>query len=240
MRSLFSKTGAIVGIFITLCFFTGTISAQEVSAGTMEFNPATGTYAKDATFTIKVIIDTQSVNTTSADAVIQFDSALLAVDNVSDGTFYPTVLHSDNNGTLVISGIVNTVDAVVSGKGELATITFKALIAGTASLKFDCTQGQLNDSNISKSETSSESDIDILTCSSLVAGSYTITTDGSASTPTPTGTGGTTTATPTVAGAVTATPTSIPNTGSLNVAGLIPQLLMAGLFILIGAIPLLL
>ena len=134
MRSLFSKTGAIVGIFITLCFFTGTISAQEVSAGTMEFNPATGTYAKDATFTIKVIIDTQSVNTTSADAVIQFDSALLAVDNVSDGTFYPTVLHSDNNGTLVISGIVNTVDAVVSGKGELTTITFKGLTAGTASV----------------------------------------------------------------------------------------------------------
>lgn len=239
MISFFSKTGKIIGVIAILFLFTGMIGVQGVFAGTMELNPATGTYAKDATFTIKVLVDTQSVNTTSADAVIQFDSALLAVDSVSDGTFYPTVLHSDNNGTLVISGIVNTVDAVVSGKGELATITFKALTAGTASVKFDCTQGQLNDSNISKSETSSESDIDILTCSSLTAGSYTITTEGSASTPTPTGTG-TTTATPTIAGVVTVTPTSIPNTGSLNMVELIPQLLMAGLFILIGTIPLLL
>ncbi|PJE62616.1 hypothetical protein COU88_03975, partial [Candidatus Roizmanbacteria bacterium CG10_big_fil_rev_8_21_14_0_10_39_6] len=177
---------------------------------------------------------TESVNTTSADAVIQFDNTLLAVDSVADGTFYPTVLHSDNNGTLVISGIVNSVDAVVSGKGELATITFKGLTAGTASVKFDCTQGQLNDSNISKSETSSESDIDILTCSSLTAGSYIITSNGSSNTPTPTG------ATPTTAGTVTATPTSIPNTGSFNMVALIPQLMLAGLFILIGAIPLLL
>ncbi|MCR4330143.1 MAG: cohesin domain-containing protein [Candidatus Roizmanbacteria bacterium] len=235
MRFYYSRIVKVVSTIIVLTIFTSAIHAQSVFAGKMEFNPATGTYAKDATFTVKVLVDTESVNTTSADAVIQFDNTLLAVDSVADGTFYPTVLHSDNNGTLVISGIVNSVDAVVSGKGELATITFKALTAGTASVKFDCTQGQLNDSNISKSETSSQSDIDVLTCSSLVAGSYTITSNGS-TTPTPTGT----TATPTTAGTVTATPTSIPNTGGFNMVALIPQLMLASLFILIGAIPLLL
>jgi len=237
MRSIYVQFANVVGTVIVLVIITSAIHAQSVFAGKMEFNPATGTYAKDATFTVKVIVDTESINATSADAVIQFDNTLLSVDSVADGTFYPTVLHSDNNGTLVISGIVNSVDAVVSGKGELATITFKALTAGTASVKFDCTQGQLNDSNISKSETSSQSDIDVLTCSSLVNASYTITSNGSV---TPTSTDSGATATPTLAGAVTATPTSIPNTGSLDMVALIPQLMMACLFILIGAIPLLL
>lgn len=236
MRSLYSKIGTVISTIIVFTFFTSAIHAQSVFAGKMEFNPVSGTYAKDATFTVKVLVDTSSQNTTSADAVIQFNNTLLAVDNVADGTFYPTVLHSDNNGTLVISGIVNSVDAVVSGKGELATITFKGLTGGTASVKFDCTQGQLNDSNISKSETSSQSDIDILTCSSLTAGSYIITSSGSSNTPTPSNTG----ATPTTAGVVTATPTSIPNTGSFDMIALLPQLMLASLFILIGAIPLLL
>lgn len=238
MKQFFSRINT-APLIIVLFLIVGTVSAQNVSAATMEFNPASGAYNADETFTVKVLVDTQSQNTTSADAVIQFDSSLLSVDSVTNGTFYPTVLHSENSGTLVVSGIVNTVDAVVSGKGELATITFKALTSGTAQVKFDCTQGQLNDSNVSKAATNNESEIDILTCSSLVGASYTISGSGSGNTPTPTE-NGSATATPNANGVVTATPTSIPNTGAFDMLALFPQLMLATLFILIGAIPLLL
>jgi hypothetical protein len=201
-----------------------------VNAATLEFSPTSGNHTTNTSFDVEVKVDTGSEETTSTDAVIIFDNELISVDTVEYGSFYSTVLHSEQNNKLYISGMVDSPTDVVTGTGVLATVTFKTLTAGTAELSFDCTSGKTDDSNISKNDLDST---DIIVCTSLTKASYTITGDSVITTPTaaPTSlpqTGGTDVA-----------PTAIPQTGALDTFQLLPQLMLGFAFIVIGLIPLL-
>lgn len=218
-----------------VAFFGGVKAAQ---AATMQFSPTSGTYSTGTTFPVQVKVDTVAVDTTSADAVVKFDATLLSVDSVSYGSFYPTVLHSQQSGKLYISGMVSSPGTVINGSGVLATINFKPLSAGTATVSFDCTAGQTNDSNVTKNDTNAT---DILDCSTLAYATYTLSGTTVAS-PTPSG-GVTTSTTPsptTAAGTTVPTPvtTQIPSAGIMDIVPLLPKLMMGVLFLIIGLVPL--
>jgi len=226
-------------LFFLAMTFLSLVYSQAVSAATLEFSPATGSYSTNENFNVEIKVDTSSQDTQSTDAVIEFDTTLLSVENVTYGSFYPTVLHSEQNGKLYISGVVNDAASVKNGAGTLATVSFKGLTAGTATLSFVCTTGRTDDSNVSKNDLDAT---DLLVCSSLVEGSYTL-SGSTVSTPTPTST--TDTGTGTDTGTTTGTEyldgsgSTIPATGFTDIIALLPKMLMGLIFIAIGLIPLL-
>lgn len=128
----------IVRLFCVLgtTFCLVLLSATSVEAATIKFNPASGTHATGTSFAVKIDVDTEGVDTTSTDAVIQFDTSLLSIDSVSYGSFYDTVLHSESGNKLSISGMVSDPGKVVNGQGTLATINFMPLAQGTAIASF--------------------------------------------------------------------------------------------------------
>ncbi len=210
----------------------GVAAVTEAQAAVMEFVPASGTYSVNATFDVKIDVDTKGEDTTSADAVITFDNNLLSVDDVSYGSFYPTVLHSEQNDKLYISGMVDDPGKVVNGKGTMATITFKALTSGTATVSFDCTDGKTDDSNVSKNDLDST---DILVCGSLADASYTL-GNGVAQ---PTNTPAISELPETGGGTPSATITAIPQTGAIDFLQLMPKIMMGVALVIIGIVPLL-
>jgi len=238
-----SGAGFAFFLFVALYF------ALPASAATLEFSPATGSHTTGTAFNVEIKVDTKGQDTTSTDAVIVFNNQLLSVDNVTYGQFYSTVLHSEQNSKLYISGMVDSAGTVKNGTGTLATVSFKGLTAGTAALSFECEAGRTDDSNVSKNDVDST---DILDCAALTDASYTLSgstvasptpdpadggTDGTGL-PTTDGTGtGTDTTAPGATGAVGTT--TIPNTGFADFLQLAPKLIMGLLFIVAGLIPLL-
>lgn len=216
-------------------------SVKSAQAATMQFEPVTGSYTTNTVFQVKVNVNTSGVDTTSADAVVKYDSTLLGVDTVSYGSFYPTVLHSVQSNKLYISGMVSNPGSVINGTGTLATINFRALAPGSATISFDCTSGKTDDSNVTKNDTNAT---DILDCSTLSYASFTITGTAISVTPAPITGSPSVTAAPTItSGGPTLTPvpvvTRIPSAGITDVVSLFPRLLMGLMFLAIGLVPLL-
>lgn len=229
------KSRIFIFVFVVCCLLS-IVTVSTVEAATLQFSPASGTFTTGTAMPVQIKVDTLSVDTTSTDAVIKFDSTLLSVDSVSYGSFYPTVLHSQQTDKLFVSGMVSNPGSVINGSGVLATVNFIPLTAGTTIVSFDCTTGQTNDSNVTKNDTNAT---DILDCSVLVNASYTI-QGTSVATPTPTpGVATTSTPTPTT-GPTTPTPviTQIPDAGLLDIVSLFPRLMMGLVFLIIGLVPL--
>lgn len=219
--------------------------APLTKAATLEFAPATGSYTTNTPFNVEIKVDTDSQDTQSTDAVIEFDTAFLSVENVTYGSFYPTVLHSIQDNKLYISGVVDDAASVKNGTGTLATVSFKGLKAGTATLRFLCETGRTDDSNVSKNDTDAT---DLLVCTSLTQASYTLSGDPVTTNPDGTTTGttgtdgsttGTTGGTDTSHLGTTVADGTIPATGFMDVVKIMPKIMMGLLFIAIGLIPLL-
>ena len=168
---------------------------QTVHAATIELSPVSGNFAVNDTITVTVTVNTSGQDTTSSDAVINYDPALLGTPTVTDGTFYAVVQKSQQTNSIMISGFVQNAGDVVNGTGTLATLQFPALTIGTAQVTINCTAGATNDSNVSQSDVDST---DILDCTQIKNASYVIgESAGTSPTATPAaGTGLTTTAIP--------------------------------------------
>lgn len=219
--------------------------APITQAATLEFVPNSGSYTTNTPFNVEIKVDTDNQDTQSTDAVIEFDKTFLSVENVTYGAFYPTVLHSIQDNKLYISGVVDDAASVKKGTGTLATVSFKGLKAGTATLKFLCETGRTDDSNVSKNDTDAT---DLLVCTSLIQASYTLSGDPVTTNPdgTTTGTTGTDSTTTGTTGSTdtshlgtTAADGTIPATGFMDVVKIMPKIMMGLLFIAIGLIPLL-
>ncbi len=152
-------------------------------------------------FNVTVSVDTGGQQASGVDAVVQYDSSLLEVVSVSEGTFFPTITTITTTlGKVEIYGVADT-GSPKTGTGTLATITFKGKAPGTAAVSFVCQSGSTSDSNIN-----STSDTDVIVCASNVNASYVITGQSATTTP-----------------AATASAESLPQTGFLE-----PTALMIG------------
>lgn len=160
------------------------------SAATLSLSPASGSHAAGSTFEVAINLDTGGVATNGTDAILRFDPNTLQVvdaNNSSEGTqvlagsLYSNTTYNvvDNGaGKISFSGTKTGNSTGYSGSGTLATITFQALKAASASaVTFDFTRNTTSDSNVIGSDST-----DLLT--SVTNGSYTITaasTSGSGS-----------------------------------------------------------
>lgn len=130
------------------------------SAATLSVSPSTQTVGVGDTFTVNVRLDTQGSSIDGVDLrYLSFNPAILQVVDASASTAGVQIAP----GSLMPLTLLNSVDAgagriafsqVVaggtkySGSGTLASITFKALAAGTAAVTFSYTSGNTTDSNI--------------------------------------------------------------------------------------------
>lgn len=129
------KAAVFVLVFLTLTLaFTG-----KVFAASMSLSPATLTKAVGDTFTVDIVVDPESGTISAASAIIDFDPTKLTAVSVTKGSMFnqdPLTNTTDatkgeiryDSGSLGGSGITT--------RGTMATITFKAVSAGTAQVTF--------------------------------------------------------------------------------------------------------
>jgi hypothetical protein len=137
-------------------------------------SPTSGNYSGD--FNIEVRIDTGSQAVGGADVILEFPKNLLSVQRVIKGTVFSEVFSSikNNEGKLLISAYFPYTESEKSYTGTnglIATISFKPLANGTASVNFVCNPNSTNESNIVEKIKSK----DIIVCASNVNGSYNLT-----------------------------------------------------------------
>lgn len=155
------------------------------AGATFSLSPASGSHNIGSVFSVNVILNTGSNETSGADAILIYEPAKLSAQSITAGAIYdsyPIKTINATAGKILISGITSNASSSFSGNGTFATIAFKPLVSGTSTLRFDFKANEPTDSNVAKKGTQGE---DILT--SVSNATYTI-TSGSV-TPTP-GAGG--------------------------------------------------
>jgi len=178
----------LIGIFLVFgMFLPKKAFAQVLSLDPVETSVTTG-----EEFTVNLNINTNSKAAAGADVKMTFDSTLLEVVKVENGDFFTEGASNIGAGTLYVAGYFREQFETKTGSGKLAILTLKGKAAGTARITFVCS-AQTNDSNIFDANAN-----DIINCTGITNGTYTI---GA-------GTGGTTSTSPTPTGvrAATATP----------------------------------
>jgi len=179
------KTKKIL-LFLFLFFLLSlTIKSRVLAADPHLFlSPASGNYSQD--FNLELRVDTGGQAVGGVDVLLEFPKNLLNAQQVTKGTAFSEVFSSikNNEGKLIIGAYFSTEEAGKSYNGTnglIATLSFKPLGNGTASINFVCSPNLVNESNIVEKINST----DIIVCSANVNGSYTLTTDNQ-SNPTPT------------------------------------------------------
>lgn len=213
---LFRFGFTIAAVFLLLMIVPTVFSSVE--AATLKFDKTTFTLNPGSTVDLQVMVDAGSDQILGVDSYVAYDPAYFEPQNVTNGTFFPTVLNNTFSGKVYLAGIVNDPATFKTGSGTLATVTFKALKNGTGTLSFYCVDGANDSSKILKNDTNATN---VIQCANNGNASYTI---GSGAAPT-TAPGAATTA------PVTAAPTisSLPKTGfadSMNHVGLTGAVLL--------------
>jgi len=145
-------------LFLILIFFF-LPSFLVVKAATFSFDKSSYSVSTGQTFQVQININTGTDQVNGADAYINYDNSFLSVENITAGSFFPTVTNDITTaGKVYIAGLVDDPASPKTGSGTLATITFKGLKDGTANLSFDC-----NNSKIVKNDVNTTN---ILQCSS--------------------------------------------------------------------------
>lgn len=155
MKKIHMTTVKILGVMGMLFAL-----AANASAATLTLSPASRTVNVGDTFSVDVLLDTQGQNVDGVDLqALNYNPYYLQVQDadgstagtqIQPGTLMPSTLANSvdtTNGKIVFSQVSNA-GSTYSGSGKLATVTFKALVAGNANVTFDYTQGATTDTNV--------------------------------------------------------------------------------------------
>ena len=158
------------------------IGPTPVQAASFSFQPATGTYTLNSTWSVLLRINTDSQPVTSADIRLTYEPTKMEVVSITNGLFFETFSQNVSpTGTIYITAVASPSGASKTGSGTIANLNLKAKSAGTSPLSFVCQSGTSSDSNIYNAAGQ-----DLINCSLLTNAGYTLTGTGSAATPTPT------------------------------------------------------
>ncbi len=184
LRTLYKILGT-AGLFFAF--------AASASAATLSLSPSSQSVNVGDTFTVNVMLDTQgqpvdgvdlqAINYNPYNLQLQDADSATSGTQIQAGSLMPSTLANSvdtTNGKIVFSQITNA-GSTYTGSGVLATLTFKALVAGSVPVTINFTSGATTDSNVASKGA------DILT--SVTNGQYTINNVVSTVNPTP-GAGG--------------------------------------------------
>jgi hypothetical protein len=145
-------TGALAGLMLAF--------AATASAATLAVSPSSQTLNVGDTLTVQILLDTQGQPIDGLDVnALNYNPYFLQIEDAdasTDGTqIQPGNLMANTlansvdtvNGKILFSQ-VTTPGSTYTGSGVLATVTFKALVAGTAKLTFDFVPGSTTNSDV--------------------------------------------------------------------------------------------
>jgi MYXO-CTERM domain-containing protein len=140
------RGGIVVATVLGLAVATvGVVGSAAAAGNTLRIEPATVAVAKDATFTVTVVQETE-VATSGAQATITFDPALLQITSVTPGAPYASaslLLAADEAAIVAAnkSGELKTAAAaffppgsVPAGEADFLVVEFRAISCGTVDL----------------------------------------------------------------------------------------------------------
>lgn len=154
----------VVSIIISAVFIVIIPLLRVSYAATLRFEPSTVTTTVDKTFEVKISVNSGGEEINAVDAFVVYDANMLEAQSVSDGTFFPTVLHGIKKaGRAYIAGMVDNPGTFKVGAGTVASIFFKAKKDGSSTVIFECIQGSTTDSNVVKNDLNAT---DIILCAS--------------------------------------------------------------------------
>jgi hypothetical protein len=214
------RTLRFTPIYLTLFLFAYLFITSPVEAALLRFDKGTVSVAAGATFTLDAVVDAGSDQITSTDMWILYDSTLLEAQSASAAAFFPAVTNNISAGKVYIAGMVTDPGSYKTGSGSVATITFKGIKNGTATVSYDCRTDASNSSKVVKNAVDPTN---VIVCASNGTSIITIGTGGSL---TPT------TVVPTSVYRPQPQPTSLPQTGIMD---MLPKVFIAGsLFVVVG------
>lgn len=124
----------LMGLFLLTGIF------NQAGAATLNLSPSTVNTSVGQTFELSVTVDAGSDEINGTDIYVVFDGAVIEAQSVSSGSFFPVVQNTITSGQVYIAGMVEDAASYKSGSGTVATIVFKGLKDGSASISFDCNQ----------------------------------------------------------------------------------------------------
>ncbi len=123
-----------------------------VEAAYFQFDPSSVNSGVGETVSIKININAESDELSSADAYIIYDSNYLKVQSITDGDYFPTVSKDTSvNGRIYIAGMVDYPATSSRGTGTLATIVFQAQADAQTTLTIDCNSSKIVKNDIDAS-----------------------------------------------------------------------------------------
>lgn len=167
--------------------------AAGVDAAFLKFTPTSANLTTGATTQIGIVVDSDSQEVLSSDVYVLYDTKVLDVQSVVYGTYFPSVQHNISAGKVTIRGHVQDAATSRKGAGTLATITFKALAPGTATLSFFCDMSASDTSKIVKNDINASN---IIMCTQNNTSALIVVAPTSTPTPRPNVSGTAPTATP--------------------------------------------
>lgn len=145
------QTKASVVVLVLIGLGAAIVLGAPISAhaATLRLSPASGSYTVGHSFTVDVLVDSSDQAMNAAQGTITFPAGLLHVISVSTDNSIVNLWveqpsFSNKNGQVDFQGVV--VNPGFSGTGgKIITITFQAVVAGTAPVKFSAGSVLAND-----------------------------------------------------------------------------------------------
>ncbi len=140
---------------------TGSGSYSTALSASLSLSPSTGSYAVGDNFDVQIMLDTAGEDVSAVDAIINYDSSVLQVTDITPGTIFSTYPEqSASSNTIEVSGLDGSTTSPFNGSnGVLATIGFRVLDEGDTDLTFDFTAGSTLDSNVVEASSGQSNDI---------------------------------------------------------------------------------
>jgi len=144
------KTAKLVGLCVCvfLCFYVFMFCANSVSAAKLYLSPSSAEYHNGCSVKVDIMVDTEGVDTSAADAVLTYDPAQIEVTALNSGNAYQTYLgHSYTGGTITLTGF--NIMSATSGVARFGSFNFFGKPGITAAaINFNFTPGATTDSNV--------------------------------------------------------------------------------------------
>lgn len=148
-------------LFIALTYILIPIYFGSVNAASLKFDKTTGTVAVGETINVAVQVEAGTEQIRGVDIYVLYDQTVLEATAVTDGGAFPTLFKTLTPGKTYIAAGVDDPATTKTGSLLAATITFKGLKNGTASITFLCQTNTGNTSKIIKADIDATN---IITC----------------------------------------------------------------------------
>jgi hypothetical protein len=218
------KSWYLLALIIAIGLFCAS-GVEALAAPHYLFSPSTKAVSSGEELELEVKMESGTVNVAGADALVEYDTSRLdfvSVTPVTTPFSYETAAFNakqPKTNQVYVNMMKPNMEAMLSStpvSGVVYKIKFRAKSSGTATVKFICTDGMINESNIL--EMSGQVPEDKISCSENLSGSYEVGAVGGITNPTSTPKATTT--------------TTLPKTGS---TGVTVGLMIMGTIGMIGA-----